>query len=78
MTSTLTNQRRVFKACLTQTERVSNDVTHKIGPLDFSTCVVCNQLKNAHKEAYRTGPHRTHVLEVFSHTHAPSQLTPCN
>ena len=35
MTSTLTNQRRVFKACLAQTERVSDDVTRKIGPLDF-------------------------------------------
>jgi len=32
----LTNQRRVFKACLTQTERVSDDVTRKIGPLDFN------------------------------------------
>ena len=37
MTSALTNQRRVFEACLTRTERVSDDVTHKIGPLDF-TC----------------------------------------
>ena len=37
MTSTLTNQRRVFKACLAQTERVSDDVTRKIGPLDFIT-----------------------------------------
>ena len=36
MTSTLTNQRRVFKACLTQKERVSDDVTRKIGPLDFN------------------------------------------
>ena len=36
MTSTLTNQRRVFKACLTQTERVSDDVSRKIGPLDFN------------------------------------------
>ena len=35
VTSTLTNQRRVFKACLTQTERVSDDVTRKIGPMDF-------------------------------------------
>ena len=35
MTSALTNQRRVFKACLTQTERVSDNVTGKIGPLDF-------------------------------------------
>ena len=33
------NQQRVFKfagACLTQTERVSDDVTRKIGPLDFT------------------------------------------
>ena len=36
MTSTLTNQGRVFKACLTQTERVSDDITSKIGPLDFT------------------------------------------
>ena len=38
MTSALTNQRQVFKACLTQiqTERVSDDVTRKIGPLDFN------------------------------------------
>ena len=35
MTSALTNQRRVFKACLTQTERISDDVTRKISPLDF-------------------------------------------
>ena len=35
VTSTLTNQRRVFKACLTQTERVSDDVKRKIGPLDM-------------------------------------------
>ena len=35
MTSALTNQRRVFKACLTQTEQISDDVTRKIGPLDF-------------------------------------------
>ena len=35
MTSALTNQRRVFKACLTQTERVSDEVTRMIGPLDF-------------------------------------------
>ena len=35
VTSALTNQRRVFKLCLTQTERVSDDVTRKIGPLDF-------------------------------------------
>ena len=35
VTSALTNQRRVFTACLTQTERVSDDVTCKIGPLDF-------------------------------------------
>ena len=35
MTSALTNQRRVFKACLTQTEQVSYDVTRKIGPLNF-------------------------------------------
>ena len=31
----MTNQRRIFKLCLTQTERVSDDVTPKIGPLDF-------------------------------------------
>ena len=31
----MTNQGRVFKACLKQTERVSDDVTRKIGPLDF-------------------------------------------
>ena len=37
MTSTLTNQGRVFKACLTQTERVSDDITRKIRPLDFMT-----------------------------------------
>ena len=36
MTSTLTNQRRVFKACLRQTERDSDDVTRKISPLDFT------------------------------------------
>ena len=36
MTSTLTNQRQVFKACLTQTEQVSDDVTRKMGPLDFN------------------------------------------
>ena len=36
MTNALTNQRRVFKACLTQTERVSDDVSRKIGPLDFT------------------------------------------
>ena len=35
MTSALTNQRRVFKA-LTQTERVSDDVTRKIGHLDLT------------------------------------------
>ena len=35
VTSALTNQRRVFKAYLTQTEQVSDDVTCKIGPLDF-------------------------------------------
>ena len=34
MTIALTNQRRVFKACLTQTD-FSDDVTRKIGPLDF-------------------------------------------
>ena len=32
------------------------------------TCVVCDQLKNARPHA-----HRTHVLEVFSHTHAHVQ-----
>ena len=42
MTSALTNQRRVFKLCLTQTERVSDDVTRKIGPLDFN----CNEIIN--------------------------------
>ena len=36
VTSALTNQRREFKACLTQTEQVSDDVTRKIGPLDFT------------------------------------------
>ena len=36
MTSALTNQQRVFKACLTQTERDSDDITRKIGPLDFT------------------------------------------
>ena len=35
MTSALSNQSRVFKACLTQTKRVSDDVTRKIGPSDF-------------------------------------------
>ena len=40
MTSALTNQRRVFKARFTQTERVFDDVTRKIGPLDFTTCFV--------------------------------------
>ena len=35
MNSALTNQRRVFKLCLTQTEQVSDDITRKIGPLDF-------------------------------------------
>ena len=35
VTSALTNQGRVSKACLTQTERVSDDVTDKIGPLNF-------------------------------------------
>ena len=35
VTSALINQRRVFKACLTQTEQVSDDFTFKIGPLDF-------------------------------------------
>ena len=34
MTSTLTNQQRVFKACLTQTEQLSDDVTRKISPFD--------------------------------------------
>ena len=37
MTSALTNQRRIFKLCLTQTKRVSDDVTRKIGPLGFTT-----------------------------------------
>ena len=37
MTSALTNQQRVFKVCLTQAEQVSDDVTRKIGPLDFRT-----------------------------------------
>jgi hypothetical protein len=41
VTSALTNQRRIFKACLTQTERVSDDVTRKIGPLDFSSFFSC-------------------------------------
>ena len=36
MTSALTNQLRVFKAYLTQTERVFDDVTRKIDPLDFN------------------------------------------
>ena len=39
VTSSFTNQRRVFKACFTQTERVSDDVTRKIGPLDFTKMV---------------------------------------
>ena len=38
MTSALTNQRRVFKASLTQTEQVSDDFTRKICPLDFTYC----------------------------------------
>ena len=42
MTSALTNQQRVFKACLTQTERVSDDVTRKIGPLDFNLMICSN------------------------------------
>ena len=33
--SELTNQRRVFKACLTQS-KFFDDVTRKIGPLDFT------------------------------------------
>ena len=51
MTSALTNQRQVFKACLTQMERVSDDVTRKIGPLDFNrrtsdgTCFASNSSK---------------------------------
>ena len=40
MTITLTNQQRVFKACLTQMERVSDDVTRMIGPLDFTARVI--------------------------------------
>ena len=36
MTSALTNLRGVFKACLIQTEQVSDDITRKIGPLDFT------------------------------------------
>ena len=36
MTSALTNQRQVFKAFLAHTERVSDEVTRKIGPLDFN------------------------------------------
>ena len=35
MTSALTNQRQVFKACLKQKEQVSDDVARNIGPLDF-------------------------------------------
>ena len=44
MTSALTNQRRIFKAFLTQTERLINDVTCKISTLDFTyTKVVLEQ-----------------------------------
>ena len=40
MTSALTNQRRVFKACLTQTgTSFFDDVTRKIGPLDFNQLI---------------------------------------
>ena len=35
MTSALTNQRQVFKACLTQNGQISDDVARNIGPLDF-------------------------------------------
>ena len=42
MTSALTNQRRVFKACLTQTEQVSDDFTRKIGPLYFTGNQTCD------------------------------------
>ena len=47
MTSALTNQRRVFKACLAQMERVSDDVTRKIGPMDFTLCFVSQKGKNS-------------------------------
>ena len=46
VTSSFTNQRRVFKACFTQTERVSDDVTHKIGPLDFKNGAIVQKHKN--------------------------------
>ena len=50
MTSALTNQRQVFKLCLTQTERVSDDVTRKIGLLDFTglTYTVNKMLMHLH------------------------------
>ena len=47
MTSALTNQRQVFKACLTQTE-FSDDVTRKIGPLDFSAKSQTHESKNTY------------------------------
>ena len=46
VTSALTNQRRVFKLCLTQTKRVSDDVTRKIGPLDFIDDLVIHSMYN--------------------------------
>ena len=46
----MTNQLRVFKACLTQTERVSDDVTRKIGPLDFKSNKHANKQNKAKPE----------------------------
>ena len=37
VTSALTNQQQVFKACLTQMEQDFDDVTRNIGPLDYIT-----------------------------------------
>ena len=60
MTIALTNQRRVFKACLTQTERVSDDVTRKISPFRlYSGVHYCSNKKRKiqwHVHQYYFGP----------------------
>ena len=65
MTRALTNQRRVFKACLTQTEQVSDDVTLKIGPLDFITrsLYICYPIFKVHFFVF---------MEVFLKIFCPS------
>ena len=64
MTSALTNQRQLFKAFLTQLNGVSDDVTRKIGPLDFT--LKKQMVKLSEMPKCKSPLHNSHVVSTLN------------